>query len=133
MVSTYKTSLQKSKIRAKAEKLSEKLPISVEDIEFSIRGLAWAVEETMRMAERYFHTRIHNLLLYDVELITKSKLVPTEMGFKLELEVEIPDETIMYFAFNLGKRAKLLKSKYASIRVAKYLRKKKRRTRKNGD
>lgn len=127
MSPTYQTQLPKQKIKAKAEELGKTLPISVEDIEWSIRGLAWAVEETMRMAERYFHHLIKNLLLYDVELITKCTLIPTEMGFKMELEVEIPDETIIHFAFNLGKLAKLLRGKYQSIRVSKYLRKRKER------
>jgi len=122
-----KAPLEEQKVKAKAEELSREIPIDVGDIEWSIRGVSWVVWETMKMGERYFDWLIENLLIKDVELITKSKLTPTDTGFKLELEVEIPDKTFIFFAYNLGKLAKLIRHKKASVIVAEILRRKKRR------
>jgi len=126
MTDVYETIMQKSKIKSRAIELKKNTPLEVEDIEWSIRGLAWLTEQTMRSAERFFQHLMSNLLTYNVELITKSKLVPTETGFRLELEVEIPDDTVIYYAYRLNELVKLLNKKRQSIRISKYIRESRR-------
>ena len=56
-------------------------------------------------------------------MVTRGTLEPTDRGFKLTLEVDIPDQTVIYFAQHIGELEKLVRAKRASIKIAQYIRK----------
>jgi len=115
--------LSKSRSEVVVESIKKKTSLQRESIVWAWKGLAWVLEKTMRMAERYWQWLMRNLLRNNVELVTRGTLEPTDRGFKLTLEVDIPDQTVIYFAQHIGELEKLVRSKKASIKIAKYMRK----------
>ena len=118
--------LRKKSSEVVVESIKKKVSLHEENIVWAWKGLAWVVEETMRMAERYWQGLMKNLLIRNVELVTRGTLEPTDRGFKLTLEVDIPDQTVIYFAQHIGELEKLVRAKRASIKIAQYIRKMRR-------
>jgi len=124
--------IERSRTKAVVKSIKKKADLHKENIVWAWKGLAWVVEETMRMAERYWQGLMKNLLIRNVELVTRGTLEPTDRGFKLILEVDIPDQTVIYFAQHIGELEKLVRAKRASIKIAQYIRKMRREARKYG-
>lgn len=106
----------------KTEKEKEKIPIQKEDIIWALKQLVWVMDETLRTTERYFQAQIRYLRAKDLDVITTTRLIPLEKGMRLEIEISIPDETILFFAQNQGALSRLIRDKRISIRKAKIIR-----------
>jgi len=109
------------KSKTKKEEAEQKPPISKEDVIWALKQLVWVLDETLRSAERYVQAQMRYLRARDLDVVMTSKLVPTKRGVKLIIDAKIPEETVMFFAYNQGALSRLVRDKRISIRKAKIM------------